>query len=192
MSYGDWGSGHAQVDLETEAKMQGADYYFAGGYSNRDYATLISTFSGLRESLVIICSKLNKDVDEESLPKNVTVLRDVPGEKFDAYVRQAKACILPLKHDTGASGISTLLRYKRNGKLCIVTNRSCAPDYVEDRVSGYVVRDMSRELPEVIAQIEANPELAVALGEAGRERYAARYCRTTVSLSLKEFLVGRA
>src|SRR5262249_43209485 len=99
----DWGSGHAQVDLETETKIRGADYYFAGGYSNRDYATLISTFSGLRESLVIICSKLNKDVNEESLPKNVTVLRDVPGEKFDAYVRQAKACILPLKHDTGAS-----------------------------------------------------------------------------------------
>jgi glycosyltransferase involved in cell wall biosynthesis len=192
LPHGNWRSNPPQVDLETAAKLRDADYYFAGGYSNRDYGTLISTFSHLPQSLVIICSERNKDVSEGSLPKNITVLRDVPGEKFDAYVRQAKACIVPLKHDSGASGISTLLRYMRNGKLCIVTNRSGARDYVEDRVSGYLVHDMSRELPELIAQIEADPQLAVALGKAGRERYFARHTRAALSLSLKQVLLGEA
>jgi len=188
--YGDWTSDRPQVNLEIQVNIHGGDYYFAGGYSNRDYASLISAFSRLSQSLIIICPKLNKDISEGSLPKNIRVLREVPDEEFNAYIRQAKACIISLKYDTGAAGLSTLMRYMRNGKLSIVTDLCGARDYVEDCVSGYLVHDMSRELPELITQIETNPELAIEFGKAARERYVARYSRAAVSPFLKQFLLG--
>lgn len=188
LPYGDWGSHHAQNNLETKISIPDRDYYFSGGYSNRDYASIISVFRQLPIRLIIVCSRLNKDIPDRSLPENIIVLRDLPGEEFDAYVRQAKACIVPLKHDTGASGQSTLLRYMRSRKAVIASDMSGVRPYVEDRVSGYLIRDISRELPQVIAQIEANSGLAVALGQAGYERYVAHFSRTAVSNSLKRLL----
>ena len=145
-------------------------------------------FRQLSKILIIVCSRLNKDVPDRSLPENVIVLRDLPSEQFDAYVRQAKACIVPLKHDTGASGQSTLLRYMRNKKAVIASDMSGVRPFIENGVSGYLIRDMSRELPEVIARIEADPLLALAMGQAGYERYATYFSRTAVSNSLRQLL----
>ena len=49
---------------------------------------------------------------------------DLPGDQFDAYLRDAKACIIPLKHDTGASGQSVMLRLMRNRKAIVATDFS--------------------------------------------------------------------
>ena len=51
---------------------------------------------------VIICSRLNQMA--ENLPKNVTVLQDVPKEEFNGYLKNAKIAVIPLKEETGASG----------------------------------------------------------------------------------------
>ena len=46
--------------MRDEAPVVGEDYYFAGGYTNRDYATLIEAWGSIPAPLVIICSALNK------------------------------------------------------------------------------------------------------------------------------------
>ena len=188
LPYGDWDANDERDDLETTPSISSRDYYFSGGYSNRDYTSLISVFRQLSKPLIIICSRLNRDVPDRTLPENIIVLRDLPGEEFDAYIRQAKACIVSLKHDTGASGQSTLLSYMRNKKAVIASNMGGVRPYVENGVSGYLIRDMSRELPELIARIEADPQLAVALGQAGYERYKKYFSRTAVSNSLRQIL----
>src|SRR5579864_1046405 len=93
LPYGAWGAVPAGTEAAPPAGVPGEGYYFAGGYSNRDYLPLIEAFSTIGRPLVIICSAINAELDGLDLPPNVTVLRDVSSECFDAYVRHCKACI---------------------------------------------------------------------------------------------------
>jgi glycosyltransferase involved in cell wall biosynthesis len=166
LPYGDWSA-------ETEGAPGGSegDYYFAGGYSNRDYPALIAAFRHIPARLVIVCSALNKEIVDAELPPNITVLRDLPGEAFEAYVRGARACIIPLKHDSGASGQSVMLRLMRNRKTIIATDFGSVRGYVVDGESGRLVKDMEHDLPTIIAEIERDPTTAGALGAAAYQRY---------------------
>jgi hypothetical protein len=58
LPYGDW----SPAPVETPAhEAANGGYYFAGGYSNRDYPALIAAFRALPATrLVIICSALNR------------------------------------------------------------------------------------------------------------------------------------
>lgn len=172
LPYGDWsparpGSGAPDAILEPTA----GDYYFAGGYSNRDYPALIEAFRTIPAKLVIIGSALNKEVVDSELPANVTMLRDVPGDVFDAYVRGAKACIIPLKHDTGASGQSVMLRLMKYKKAIVATDFGSVRGYVVDGESGLLIGDMARDLPAIISRLEGDPAAGAALGQAAYERY---------------------
>lgn len=182
LPYGDWSA--APEDASPDAA--GGDYYFAGGYSNRDYPALIAAFRAIPARLVIVCSALNKEIDARDLPPNVTVVRDVPGEQFDAYVKAARACIIPLKHDTGASGQSVMLRLMKYKKAIIATDFGSVRGYVVDGESGLLVKDIAQDLPALVARLDADPQVAQALGAAAYERY----CRY-FSLAAGEAALGR-
>jgi len=168
LPYGDW----SPAPVEATPAPASGDYYFAGGYSNRDYPALIAAFRTLPASrLVIIASVLNKEIVDTELPANVTVLRDVPGEAFDDYVRDAKACIIPLKHDTGASGQSVMLRLMKYKKAIVAADFGSVRGYVVNGESGLLVTDMERDLPVIVARLEGDPALAEALGAAAYDRY---------------------
>jgi glycosyltransferase involved in cell wall biosynthesis len=172
LPYGDW----SPVDVapappECAPETIGGDYYFAGGYSNRDYPALIEAFRVIPARLVIVCSALNKEIVDADLPPNVTVLRDLPGAEFDAQLRGAKACIIPLKHDTGASGQSVMLRLMRHAKAIIVNDFGSVRGYVVDGESGLLVNDIAAALPSLIARLESDPAAARALGVAAYQRY---------------------
>jgi glycosyltransferase involved in cell wall biosynthesis len=171
LPYGEWGPPPKITEITLPDNLPDGGYYFAGGYSNRDYVPLIAAFRKIGAPLLIICSALNTELDNLDLPHNVTILRDVPAERFEAYVRQAKACIIPLKRDTGASGQSVTLRSMRNGKAIITNDFGGVRDYIIDGVSGYLVADMARDLPGIVATIERDPAAAERLGEAAHQRY---------------------
>ena len=185
LPYGDWSP--SPVEAATEPATGG--YYFAGGYSNRDYPALIAAFRALPETrLVIICSALNKEIVDSELPANVTVLRDVPGEVFDGYVRNARACIIPLKHDTGASGQSVMLRLMKHKKAIIATNFGSVRGYVVNGESGLLVEDLARDLPVIVARLERDPASAEALGGAAYERYCRHFSLQAGSEALGRIL----
>jgi glycosyltransferase involved in cell wall biosynthesis len=178
LPYGDWAPpADALAEAPAPANAQPDSYYFAGGYSNRDYPALIAAFWGLPQRLVIVCSALNRELDALDIPPNVTILRDLSGEAFDAYVRGAKACIIPLKHDTGASGQSVMLRLMRNRKAIVATDFGSVRGYVVDGESGLLVKDIARDLPAAIARIETDAATAAALGEAAYRRYCKHFSR---------------
>jgi glycosyltransferase involved in cell wall biosynthesis len=168
LPYGDWSPANREAAAPPPVP---GDYYFAGGYSNRDYPALIEAFRELPARLVIVCSALNKEIVDSELPANVTVLRDLPSAQFDAYVRDAKACIIPLKHDSGASGQSVMLRLMRNRKAIIANDFGSVRGYVVDGESGRLVQDMARDLPAIIGRIEREPETAAAWGDAAYQHY---------------------
>jgi glycosyltransferase involved in cell wall biosynthesis len=162
LPYGDWSGSD---DPAPSPAQDRGDYYFAGGFSNRDYPALIAAFRAIPARLVIICSALNKELDALDIPPNVTILHDRPSDEFDAYVRDAKACIIPLKHDTGASGQSVMLRLMRHRKAIIATDFGSVRGYVIDGESA------------AVARIERDPASAEALGAAAHERYCRYFSR---------------
>ncbi|HWD60147.1 MAG TPA: glycosyltransferase [Stellaceae bacterium] len=172
LPYGDWSAESAEDAPETPHGTTTGDYYFAGGYSNRDYPALIAAWRDIPARLVIVCSALNKEIVDSELPANITVLRDLPSAAFEAHVQGARACIIPLKHDAGASGQSVMLRLMRNKKAIVATDFGSVRGYVVNGESGFLVADMAHDLPAIVAQLERNPDAARALGRAAYRRYA--------------------
>ncbi len=110
--YGDWSNLPEAPCGEEEAEP----CYFSGGYSNRDYAALIRAWKNIDRRLVIIGSKNNADLLAYSQnPDNphIQVLMDTPSDVFDRCLRRSKACILPFRANTGASGQTVAIRCRR-------------------------------------------------------------------------------
>ncbi len=184
---GDWGE-LRQPTLESRAATAG-DYYFAGGRSNREYRALVEAFRSIPARLVIVCSRSNwKELKRISLPPNVEALCDIPVAAFDDYVCGAKAGIIALKHDTGASGQSVALALMRNRKCIIATDVAGLREYIEHGVSGYLMHDLAEELPSLIQSIEADPSRAEAMGRASRERYEQHFSRSIAASAFQDVL----
>ena len=186
LPYGDWQREIRPELLPPIQMIRG--YYFAGGYTNRDYGSLISAFRNRSEMLIIACAHLNTEIPDLLMVPNIIVLRDIPRDKFEAYVRGAKACIAPLKHDTGASGQSMILQCLRNGKAVIASDKDAVRPYVIDGKTGYLVRDMKRMLPNIISRIEADPTLADTLGQAGYQHYKENFSRAAIVRSFDQIV----
>jgi glycosyltransferase involved in cell wall biosynthesis len=76
----------------------------------------------------------------------------------------------------------------RHGKPVVVSDIAAVRDYVEPGVSGYLVRDLATELPQVIAGIEANPEAASKIGEAAKVKYQGSFSRAALSDRFQKIL----
>jgi glycosyltransferase involved in cell wall biosynthesis len=187
---GDWHAsrvGEQESKNSDEARLP-TDYYFSGGYSNRDYLSLVHVFEKIRAPLVIVCSKLNTEIDDLSLPPNVRVVRDVPSSAFDEYISSAKVGIVPLKYDTGSSGQTVVLRLMRQGKPVVISDVAAVRDYVEPGVSAFLVRDLKSELPRLIEEFETHPEVALRAGRAARAKYESCFSRTVLSQQFQKIL----
>jgi glycosyltransferase involved in cell wall biosynthesis len=184
LPYGEWG----QIAGGSLSEEKAGQYYFAGGYSNRDYRTLVEVFRKLSVQLVIVCSRLNRDLDGVALPPNVEVFYDISRAEFEAYAQGAKAGIVSLKHDTGAAGQSVLLILMRHGKCIIANDIGAIRDYIESGISGILLRDMSRESPGVIAAIERDANVRDALGQAAQAEYEKNYSPAAVVQAFRKLL----
>jgi len=163
-------------------------YYFAGGRTNREYRGLVEVFRSIPESLVIICSRSNmEELRCVHVPPNVLVLCDVPIAVFDEYVSRAKAGIVSLKRDTGASGQSLALSLMRNSKCVIASDVGSLREYVDHGVSGYLLKNLTEELPSVIREIEERG-LAPSLGQAARQRYERMFSRAAAAAAFEQVL----
>ncbi len=187
---GDWDAARTtQVSLaDGPGRQPPGNYYFSGGYSNRDYVTLLKVFREIKAPLLIVCSKLNSEIDDTALPSNVRVVRDVPSAEFDDYISSAKAGVVPLKYDTGSSGQTVVLRLMRHAKPIVVSDVDAMRDYVEPGVSGYLVHDLAAELPGVIASIESDPGGASRVGQAAKARYEGSFSRSALSERFEKIL----
>ncbi len=165
------------LDLETP-------FYFAGGFTNRDYRPVIETFRGLDQRLIIVCSETNDDVVDEELPENVQVYRDIPFPDFELLLQASKGVIIPLRYDVGAAGHSVLVRSMRNAKIVIADDFRIMHDYVENGVDGVLLPNMARDLGETIREIEAHPERFAPIRKAARRRFDRVYSQEALEESM--------
>jgi len=183
MPWGSWGK--EEKGALKNAAIQG-DYYFSGGASNRDYLSLIEVFRNRPDKLVIVCSpSKNAEIFAASIPANISIYTDIEGSEFNKLIRASKACILLLKHNTGASGQDVLLRYMRQAKVIIASDTAVVREYIQNDESGMLIENPLIELPEIISRLEREPELA-CLGEKARNQFLKKFSRQAVTTALVE------
>jgi glycosyltransferase involved in cell wall biosynthesis len=168
--------------------LEEGEFFFSGGYSNRDYVSLIEAFRDLPYNLIIVCSKLNTEINELAIPPHIKILRDVPSEMFDAYVRASRACIIPIAHDTGAAGQSSLLRYMKNGKIIIATDTGIVREYITNGVSGILVGDNRGAMAKAVRAVASNDVVYKAYADAARERFVNLFSGEAIARKLDEMI----
>lgn len=193
LPYGNW---NPEIGKQEPKKIEELkeEYFFAGGYSNRDYISLINAWEGIPYKLVIIASRNNRDLfdykQSGNAKGNLKILFDVESEVFDECLKGALACILPLRSNTGASGQSVALRCMRLGKLMISTRTNIMEEYIEDRKSGYLVDDLKAELPGIIGQVVNDSDKTDKMVNRSTDIYESMFAYHVITEKLKEILAG--
>ena len=155
--YGDW----SDETLYLESTKIG-DYYFSGGYSNRDYPSLIEIFKNTKYKLVIVASKKNTDLVEYErnniIPSNIRIFYDLGKDEFNKYLVNSKAVIFHMKYNTGASGQMVALNSMRNKKLIISSYTDVLDDYFKNMEGAliYQKKNAKIELPQILYQVDSN------------------------------------
>ena len=165
-------------------------YYFAGGYTNRDYAALIDVFRHRSEVLVICGSSLNDDLPTDNLPANVTIFRDWPRASFKALVATATACILPIKDDTGAAGQSFVLEAMAYRKIVIATQTRVLTELIESGQTGFLLSDLTAQLPNLLDELNNGRYKVDLMGERAYQKLLADYSEDAFAESLNQ-LIGQ-
>jgi glycosyltransferase involved in cell wall biosynthesis len=191
--YGDWSGAALTQDAATVGVEE--DYYFSGGYSNRNYEKLINAWnnSGIKQKLVIIGSKNNKDLAKyvsESTNSYITVFTDTSSDTFEKYLIGAKACILPFKENTGASGQSVTLRCMRLNKLIISDDTDIMREYVITGETGILLKDMKNELSNVINNIENGVVNKKDLTKKSNDLFKKKFSYKVITEKLKVIVEG--
>ncbi len=192
LPFGDWQSHQTpKTVLPTDAGDR--PYYFSGGYSNRDYVALAKAWWQVPDQrLVVVCSRLNTEMDEIDFPPNVEILKDLPLEEFEGWISGAKACVLPLKYNSGAAGHTVLVQYMRKRKVVLTNSVDVVHDYLQDGVHGIVVDDIATDLPDAIRKLEASPDLFSTYADAAHDFYEQNFSRTVMQRRLTEIVEGKA
>lgn len=186
--YGDWGD--TRSDFKNDAET--ADYFFGGGYSNRDNGSLLDGWvkNLPHERLILIGSKNNSDlVDFNNRYKGdkIKILFDTPSEVFDDYLNNAKACILPFKENTGASGQSVMLRCMRLNKLVVSKDTDIMKEYVNNN-SAFLIHNYDYDLVEAVKVINGNPGRCADMLKAQQYLYLTKFSYQTITKRSEEIV----
>lgn len=111
-------------------------YIFSGGYSNRDYDSLLRATAGTDLPVVIGASRRN-EIAEVPGPQ-VRMHFDIPENEFELLLAGSRVCVIPLQDESDACGLSVLLRVLRNGKALIATRHSSIEAYLGLDYPGFV------------------------------------------------------
>ncbi|MFZ0255480.1 MAG: glycosyltransferase [Gammaproteobacteria bacterium] len=149
-------------------------YVFSGGYTNRDYISLVKAATENKFPLVIIKSRLNQiPVCVES---GIKILEDVDRDTYYSYVKHARIVVVPLKDKTGSSGQMLALAAMSMKKPVVYPRDSTVSHYFVDGVSGieYEMANVE-DLAVKLKLLLGDEQLCVRLGLAGYDRYRENY-----------------
>jgi glycosyltransferase involved in cell wall biosynthesis len=157
------------------APMACTRYVFAGGYTNRDYSTLVRAAATMPDvQFVIVCSRHN--VFERHAADNVNVIEDVSFRDFHALLARADVVVVPLLHDGGSSGQMVALAGMSYGVPVVYTDFSTVAQYFVPYETGVPVpcRDADA-LAHGITGLLQSPQQAKAIAAAARFAYLERF-----------------
>ena len=151
------------------------DYYFSGGYSNRDYIPLIEAFRNSQYKLTIIASKLNVELNTIDIPSNVTIMRDVDKATFHEIMGKARGVIIPLKENLGSSGQMVVINAMARKKAVIINDNDIMKEYILNEESGLVIKDIKNETISAVTRLEEEDGLRDKLTEGAFDRFLSQY-----------------
>lgn len=114
-----------------EPKIKAKKYCFAGGMQNRNWKMIVQ-IAGRLKNVKFICVCLEKDFISETkdmvIPQNLTVLFQLPAEKYYDIMKNAYITLLPLK-DYGAAGLINVCYSAQFGIPCISSKTPALSQY---------------------------------------------------------------
>lgn len=144
-------------------------YVFTGGYSNRDFHTVIQAFRGGSHHLVL-CAVPQNDLPAE-IPDNVQVIYNETPDEFSQWLAGAEVGIVPIHPDRGGSGYSVLVEHYYHGQPTIVTDDPSMRDYASTDSTIFVPPYDVEAMREAIDRLMADGSLRQRLGASARRRY---------------------
>ena len=165
------------------------DYIFSGGYSSRDYGTLVEAASGFPdEEFVIACATANRL--PERLPANVRVVRDAEPTEFARLLGHSKVVVLPLVNRPGSAGQMVALDAMRLARPLVFADVPAVAQYCDHRDSGMAFRpgdpdDLARKLREILA----DERLARTLAAHAQDRWARHFTGTAFEEHLADCIL---
>ena len=163
--------------VEPMGECAPADYVFAGGYTNRDYDTLMRVARRLEsQRFIIVRSPANQL--PKSIPGNVEVLTDIPANQFKALMGASMLVVLPLKQNVGSSGQMVALSAMQMAKPVIYADFPAVSQYFRDGYSGiaYTPRD-ENDLERKIMIAVTDDAMRRRLGAHARVEWQERFVR---------------
>jgi glycosyltransferase involved in cell wall biosynthesis len=148
-------------------------YVFTGGYSNRDFHTVIEAFRGSPHRLVL-CAVPENDLPDD-IPDNVQIVFNETPEEFSHWLAGAEVGIVPIHPDRGGSGFSVLVEHYYHGQPTIVTDDPSMRDYAAADSTIFVSPYRADAMREAVGRLMADDALRHRLGAAARARYDETY-----------------
>ena len=167
-------------------------YLFAGGYSNRDYHSVLKCARAVpKQQFVIVASHLNKEFSDDSAPPNVTVFRDLDFERFHGLLEKSTAVIVPLKEDVGSSGQMACIAAMRLGKPVIFAESPAVDYFFEENCGLPYKMGNADSLTEAVRRFRRlSPEGASEIGANSRKNFLAKFTKDRRNAQLLEVIQG--
>jgi glycosyltransferase involved in cell wall biosynthesis len=166
LAYVRWGgTGDQDFDESTDR-----GYIFAGGRTNRDFATVFTALAQIDRKAIIVAPK--DECFPSDVPNHIAIYRDISSEDFQRLLQGARIVVVALEHPEVSSGQVVLNRAMRSGKPVVVTATAGIDEYVTDGKDAVLVapRDAG-DLKAKLAWLLDNPEQRKAIGLAARRTY---------------------
>jgi hypothetical protein len=145
-------------------------YVFSGGYSNRDYDTLLHAANEAKFPLVIAASRRNSI--SGPIGPHVQLHLDIGEADFELLLAASRVCVIPLLDKSDACGLSVLLRVLRNSKPLIATRHDAIEAYLGPDYPGYVSgadsQGLRRMLERAMTESEFRQQLVSGVQAAQR------------------------
>ena len=155
------------------------EFVLSIGRSNRDYDWLVKQWKEIDYPLYIISDTYKPSIE---MPKNVTIMNNISGEKQYPYMVSCKALIIPINVENVSSGDTVLLTAMSFERNVIVTkNSTLAEMYIEDKKDGFIVDKKSKELKPIIEKIITKK---IDLGSNARKKFLDNYSRYIMGVNI--------
>jgi len=160
--------------IEAYIGAAGADYFFAGGASNRDYAVIRALAEKMPEARFKVACLASQAETMEPLP-NLEVRADVSPREFEDMVLQARAVILPLANPSVVSGQLVCLAAMQAGKPIYMTRNNFTAEWIDLDMASHFLAFFERA-DDLLVQLHSCTDLTLASrGKAAREFYLAHH-----------------
>ncbi|HNT23476.1 MAG TPA: glycosyltransferase family 4 protein [Anaerolineales bacterium] len=163
--------------LQAAMPAPSEDYIFAGGYSKRDFKTLLQAVDGLDIPVKIIAPRrLLPSAALHHPPSTLHYSLPTPRPQYWQAMFAARLIVIPLQPAPYSAGLTDLQTAMSAARPVIVTNTGGLAEYIEHGQDGLLVPPGDpAALRQAILELWNDPAACHRLGAAARQRYETQY-----------------